>query len=214
MSSYTLRYFNIPVRGETAKVLLHLSGADWKVETPDWPKDKDAQPVGKLPVLIETPADSSAAKPFVLTETAAIEYYLASKGGYIYQPDDAMHIARQMELRSQIADLCSAFVDWKLGPNEQKTKLKENLDSTARYLIRYHEQLLKENGSNGHYFGSEISFVDIVLFAHITALRTAFSGLEADTLELLSEKNAPGINKVVSAVAAESALASFVAETK
>ncbi|KAJ1663798.1 hypothetical protein IW140_004497 [Coemansia sp. RSA 1813] len=214
MSPYTLRYFDIPVRGETAKVLLLLSGADWKLETPAWPQDKDAQPVGKLPVLIENSAEGSDAEPFVLTETGAIEYYLAAKNGYVYQPDNITLVARQLELRSHIADLCSAFVDWKLCSNDQQPKLKESYKSTAGYLVRLHEKILKENGSNSHYFGSKTTLVDVVLFANIIALRTEFAGLDPEMSQLLSEENAPEINKVINAVSAEPALAAYVAETK
>ncbi|KAJ2386045.1 hypothetical protein GGI23_006582, partial [Coemansia sp. RSA 2559] len=82
MPSYTLRYFPVSARAETAKVLLTLSGADWKLEAPAWPQDKDAQPVGKLPVLIES--SDSGDKPFVLGESLAIEQYLATKGGFYF----------------------------------------------------------------------------------------------------------------------------------
>ncbi|KAJ2400943.1 hypothetical protein GGI23_001714 [Coemansia sp. RSA 2559] len=213
MSSYTLRYFNLVARGEAAKVMFLLSGADWKLESPEWPQEKSAQPVGKLPVLVETPADGS--EPLVLSESIAIEYYLAAKTGYLYQPDNITLVARQLELRSHIVSLCDVFIDWWFGTEVTKPKLRENFKTTAEYLVKHHEKILEESDSDGyHYFGSTTTFVDIVLFAYITVLRTKFSGVDAEILEILSEKNAPRINKVVNAVAAEPALAAYVVETK
>ncbi|KAJ1663799.1 hypothetical protein IW140_004496 [Coemansia sp. RSA 1813] len=214
MPSYTLRYFDIPARAEPAKVILLLSGADWKYEPPKWPQDKDAQPVGKLPVLIESPTNDSDADPFVLSETAAIEYYLATTLGFIYQPKDPKIVAHQLELRSHIADMYEAFVHIKYSIKETAHKNREAFKSTAGYLVRLHEKALKENGSNGHYFGSTTSLVDIHLFASITTMRTKFSDFDSDMLELLSEENAPEINKVIGTVASEPALAAYVAETK
>ncbi|KAJ1790314.1 hypothetical protein LPJ59_005189 [Coemansia sp. RSA 2399] len=213
MSSYTLRYFNLVARGEAAKIMLLMSGADWKQEAPEWPQEKSAQPVGKLPVLVESPADGS--EPLVLTETTAIEYYLAAKNGYIYQPDNITLVARQLELRSHIVDLCDAFINWWFGTEVTKPKLRELFKTTAEYLVKHHEKVLEESDSNGdHYFGSTTTLVDVALFAYITVLRTKFAGVDAEILEILGEKNAPRINKVINAVAAEPALAAYVVETK
>ncbi|KAJ1790313.1 hypothetical protein LPJ59_005188 [Coemansia sp. RSA 2399] len=214
MSFYTLRYFDIHARAEPARVLLTLSSSDWKLEPPTWPQDKDAQPVGRLPVLIETPVDGTDAKPFILSETAAIEYYLASTKGYIYKPEDPKAIAHQLELRSHIADLYEDFVRIKYSTKETAPKNREAFKTTAGYLIKFHENILRENGSNGHYFGSAATLVDVYLFATITTLRTKFSDFDSDMLELLSEANAPELNRVVNAVAAEPALAAYVAQAK
>ncbi|KAJ2559897.1 hypothetical protein EV175_000131 [Coemansia sp. RSA 1933] len=214
MSFYSLRYFDIYARAEPAKILLTLSGANWKLDPPAWPKDKDVQPVGKVPVLVESPADGSDAAPFVLSETTAIEYYLATTMGYIYNPQDPKAVAHQLELRSHIADLYEDFVHIKYATEETLPKTKAAFARTARYLVKLHERILKENGSNGHYFGSTTTLVDIYLFASITTLRTKFSAFDADMLELLDEEHAPELNKVVGAVAAEPALASYVAQAK
>ncbi|KAJ1784964.1 hypothetical protein LPJ59_006248, partial [Coemansia sp. RSA 2399] len=103
MVSYVLRYFPIAARAETAKALLTLSGADWKLEAPAWPQEQSAQPVGRLPVLIES--NDSSDEPFVLGESSAIEQYLAAKHGLYFKPGDLKAVARQNELRSHLKDL-------------------------------------------------------------------------------------------------------------
>ncbi|KAJ2520382.1 hypothetical protein GGI11_002305 [Coemansia sp. RSA 2049] len=211
-STFTLRYFDFPSRGEATKVLLLLGGAEWEHKVPAWPQEKSLQPVGRLPVLIEHSASDSDDTSFTLSETAAIEYYLATKYGYIHQPADPKCVARQLELRAHICDMYTAFAEWKLGPDEVAPKNKKIFNTTAGCVVRFHEQVLKENGSNGHYFGSTTTLVDISLFTNILALRTVFSGLDPDMLELLNSDNAPEMNKVIDTVSAEPALASYVAE--
>ncbi|KAJ2400944.1 hypothetical protein GGI23_001715 [Coemansia sp. RSA 2559] len=213
MPSYTLRYFPVNARAETAKVLLTLSGADWKLEAPAWPQDKDAQPVGKLPVLIES--SDSGDEPFVLGESLAIEQYLATKGGFYFKSDDLKTVTRQNELRSHLKDLYDLATQIKFAANEEtKAGLRDKFKSGAGYVTKLHEKVLKENGSNGHYFGSTITYVDAALFANMFVLRSAFVGLAPELLEFFSEENAPELNKVYKNVLANPSLASYAAEQK
>ncbi|KAJ1663797.1 hypothetical protein IW140_004498 [Coemansia sp. RSA 1813] len=213
MSSYTLRYFPIAARAETTKVLLTLSGADWKLESPAWPQEKDAQPVGKVPVLIESSSSASSDEPFVLGESLAIEQYLAAKHGFYFKPDDLKAVARQNELRSHIKDINDLCGQIKFAANEEaKDALQNKLKSVAGYVTRMHEKVLKENGSNGHYFGSETTYVDIAAFAGVYSMRSTFYSVAPELLELFSEENTPGINKVYKKMLANPSLASYSAE--
>ncbi|KAJ2400945.1 hypothetical protein GGI23_001716 [Coemansia sp. RSA 2559] len=213
MVSYTLRYFPIAARAETTKALLTLSGADWKLETPAWPQEQSAQPVGKLPVLIES--SDSGNEPFVLGESSAIEQYLAAKHRFYFKSDDLKAVAHQNELRSHLKDLYELRSQIKFAANEEaRDVLKNKFKSSATFITKLHERLLKENGSNGHYFGSAITYVDVALFSTLVALRSPTYEMPPELLELLSEENAPEINKVYKNVLANPSLASYAAEQK
>ncbi|KAI9499932.1 hypothetical protein GGI25_003263 [Coemansia spiralis] len=210
MSSYILRYFPIPARAETCKALLALSGASWKLETPAWPQDKGAQPVGKIPVLIEAP-DNSEAEPFVLGESRAIEEYIAAKYGLFYKPDDLQIMARQRELRSHITDMYETSAQIRFSNEATKPALVEKFKNISNYIIKFHEDALARNGSNGHYFGDKTTFVDVAMFASILALRSVFSTAAPDLLEIFSRENAPGISKVIDTLSAEPVFSPFLA---
>ncbi|KAJ2559895.1 hypothetical protein EV175_000129 [Coemansia sp. RSA 1933] len=210
MSSFVLRYFSIAARAETAKVLLALSGAKWTLETPAWPQDKDAQPVGKLPVLIETFNEDSAREPFVLGESSAIEQYLAIKYEFYFKPNDQLVVARQNELRSHIKDMYDILVQIKFAAGDEvRAALVEKFKSVSGYITKLHEKVLKENGSNGHYFGSDITYVDVALFANIYVLHSMLGQVGPELLDIFSEENAPGINKVYKTLLAHPSLAQY-----
>ncbi|KAJ1961475.1 hypothetical protein GGI12_003229 [Dipsacomyces acuminosporus] len=207
MSSYTLRYFDAKALAETSRAILAFSGDSWENTHPAWPQEKADQPIGKLPVLVETSEDGSE---FVLTESSAIEQYLAIKYG-LYITGDAKQVARQEELRSQIKYLAQLAINYKWGTESARPNVLNEYNTLAPALIKYHEAALKANGSNGHYFGDRTTYIDLALYTSIVVIR----GVSADTMpgadQFFTEENAPELNKVLKAVAAEPALASYVA---
>ncbi|KAJ2621472.1 hypothetical protein GGI26_004051 [Coemansia sp. RSA 1358] len=211
---YTLRYFPVPARADTCKALLALSGVEWKLESPAWPKGKDSQPVGKMPVLIEAYSGDNATAPFVLGESYAIEEYIATKYNLFYQPDDLQMMARQRELRSQMVELYEYVSDIMHGPEASRAGLLEKYKVAGRYIVRFHEKVLRENGSNGHYFGDKTTFADVAALASVFGLQHTFADLDPSMIDFISEDNAPEINNLVNTLSKDPALASYVAGFK
>ncbi|KAJ1876247.1 hypothetical protein H4R99_003591 [Coemansia sp. RSA 1722] len=209
MSSFVIRYFDLQARAEIVKAILTFVGADWKVEHPVWPEEKANQPSGTLPVMIETKPDGTQ---FVLSDAAAIEFYLLKKYNIIGQESNEQE-ARQLQLRNQVLDACFQGWMYQFGPEEIRTYAKGNFAVLTKMVVEYHEKILKENGSNGHYFGDKVGYADIAIYAGFGALK-AIDGIKETALELFSEENAPLINKVFKAVENEPKLAKYVASCK
>lgn len=195
MSTFVLRYFNVKSRAEGIKALLTYGGAKWTQEYPEWPADKFKQPMGKVPVLVETTKGSESA-PFILSDSLAIEQYLALKYN-LYHASDPKSIAVEHEYRNQIKDVHEMIGAVIFSPDALREENKAKLETGLKLLIANHEKVLKENGSNGHYFGGNICYIDIVAAAIINSFRDRLSTVYPAALEMLSKENAPGINKVI-----------------
>ncbi|OMJ13515.1 putative glutathione S-transferase 6, partial [Smittium culicis] len=102
-SKFDLLYFPIPARALTSQLMLSLAGADWKNSAPEWPKEKNNMPYGRLPVLIETEKDGSE---FVLAESRAIEEYLATRFGFL--PTGIKNLAVSSQYVNQMFDVIEA----------------------------------------------------------------------------------------------------------
>ncbi|KAJ2230608.1 hypothetical protein H4R99_003589 [Coemansia sp. RSA 1722] len=208
MSSFVLRYFPVRARAETIKTLLSYANADWVQETPAWPQEKSDQPVGKLPVLIETLPDGSQ---FTLCESLAIELYLVKQFGLSASETPQME-ARQMELRSQIKDIYELTVLYKFAPTDEVRKnVMEKFVGLAKSIIQYHETVLKENGSNGHYFGDKVTYVDLAVFASNCALKASMKDVMPEALEIFSKENAPEMTKVINNLKADPKMSAYIA---
>ncbi|KAJ1645543.1 hypothetical protein J3B02_000015 [Coemansia erecta] len=207
MSSFVLRYFPVRARAETTKAILSYANADWTQESPAWPLEKQNQPVGKLPVLTETLSNGTQ---FTLCESLAIEGYLAKKFGLSANENPQME-ARQMELRSQIKDIYELTVLIKFAPSDEvRQSIKEKFLVLAKAIIEYHEKVLEENGSNGHYFGDKITYVDLAAFATNGAIKASMTDIFPKALEMFSEENAPLMNKVFEKIKTDPKMTSFI----
>lgn len=207
MMSYTLRYFPIRARAEVIRLLLLASGAKFTDMMPDWPVEKDKQPMGQLPVLVETTEDGSE---FVLSDSIAIEKYLAGKAGLLVQTG-LRDKAREDQLRSQIEDVYSLALAYKYGLEAARESVADKYKRTAAAFVNYHENVLAENGSNGHYFGDKTTYVDICLFAYISIMRQPDDKAMPGVADPFSESNAPGLNKVIQTVQKDPIAAAYVA---
>ncbi|KAJ1841569.1 hypothetical protein LPJ73_006076 [Coemansia sp. RSA 2703] len=206
MSSFVLHYFPINARAEPIKAILSYAGANWKLESPEWPQGKSSQPVGKLPVLVETAADGSQ---FTLSESLAIEEYLA-KTFSLNVSDNLQNAARQTELRSQIKDVWDMCIQYKFGTEESRKGTMEKYAALSKAVVAYHEEQLKLNGANGHYFGSETKYLDLAVFATYLAIKDFIVPSFPQALDNFSKENAPLMNKVFETVSAEPRLASYL----
>ncbi|KAJ1645541.1 hypothetical protein J3B02_000013 [Coemansia erecta] len=210
MSTFVLRYFGFPARAEITKAILTCAKADWKLECPVWPDDKAKQPVGQLPVLIETKPDGTE---FVLTDSVAIETYLMKKFNVFIDVSLEQSVC-QLQLRNQILDSCQMGWLYQFGGSDEVRQFaKQGFVGFLERVIKYHEQVLQENGSNGHYFGNKTGYADVALYGGFNALKS-IEGLTDIVMNLFSEQNAPLMNKVLKAVESDSMLADYVALCK
>ncbi|KAJ2780659.1 hypothetical protein GGI15_003450 [Coemansia interrupta] len=207
MSSFVLRYFPVHSRAETIKAIFSYAETDYKYETPEWPLQKSEQPAGKLPVLVETLPDSSE---YVLSDSLAIESYLVDKFKLSVSGSPQI-IARQQEIRYQIKDIFEACTLYRYATPEAKHMFLDYFLSSTKDIVAYHEKLLTENGSNGHYFGDSITYVDLAAFATYRAIELQLGDSTPQALELFSKKNAPLMNQVFETVAGQPTIASYLA---
>ncbi|KAJ2000414.1 hypothetical protein GGI04_003828 [Coemansia thaxteri] len=208
MSIYTLRHFQAPGRAETIKAILDYTNVKWTQEVPVWPQEKVNQPTGRLPVLVETNKDGSR---FVLSESMAIEQYLVCKHNLCVPEADRQQVARQNELRYQLNDLyqLSILINATTEPTT-RTGYIQRYQVLAKEMVTYHEKILKENGSTGHYFGTKTTYVDLALIATMHAIRCTFNKTMPEMLEMLNKKNAPQMNNVIMKMEQDSKLAQYI----
>ncbi|KAJ1916555.1 hypothetical protein H4219_003722 [Mycoemilia scoparia] len=188
MSSFELIYFPLPGRGESIRNILKYANANWEETNPDWPSAKSQTPFGKLPVLVET---NSRGEKFTLTETRVIERYLATIFNLYPRNATPQTIATIDQYRDQYSDVFDLFVFVNYA---KETNKQQAFDDAARNLVQKHEEILRKNGSNGHYFGGSITYVDISAYSLIHALKQAGFGKE------FSEDKAPELNKLLKTV--------------
>ncbi|KAJ2849400.1 hypothetical protein IWW36_002646 [Coemansia brasiliensis] len=207
-SSYVLRYFPLRARAEPIRFLLLASGESFSEETPNWPADKDQQPLGQLPVLIEKDADGSE---FVLTESQAIEKYLAEKLNLLVKTG-LKDTARENQLRAQLNDVINLLFNYIYGSESAREETHEQFKKQAELLVKYHEKVLAENGSNGHYFGNKTTYVDICLYTFLAVIRQPNDASIPNCTDFFTESKAPGINKVFQAVQNDPIAAAYIAK--
>ncbi|KAJ1876250.1 hypothetical protein H4R99_003588 [Coemansia sp. RSA 1722] len=206
MSTFTLRNHVPPARVETIEAIFCYAGINWKLEVPQWPEEQENQPAGKLPVLVETTVGGNQ---FVLSEILAIEAYLAKKFD-LYGSDTPEMIARQAELRIQINDLYELIIMYKIGNEEERKVVLPKFVSTASAVVKYHEKILEGNGSNGHYFGNETTYLDIILVAFFCALNN-IAAFMPQSEDVFSQSKAPLMNKVFDTVSKDTKMTEFMA---
>ncbi|OMJ14743.1 Glutathione S-transferase 4 [Smittium culicis] len=226
-SKFELLYFPIKGRALTSQLLLSLADADWKNSVPEWPKDKETMPYGRLPVLIETEQDGSE---FVLTESRAIEEYLAARFGFL--PAGIKNLAVSCQYINQIFDIVEAFVNivsfknktsLTLGadidgltktPDECKDRdqfyisqhivsMNKVLSDSVKYFLQKHDQILAKSKS-GYYFGDSITYVDLTLYSIYFGLKCQNLAAEFDS------QNYPHINKLIQLVSSNPTIATVI----
>ncbi|KAJ1722417.1 hypothetical protein LPJ53_003176 [Coemansia erecta] len=119
--------------------------------------------------------------------------------------------ARQIELRSQIKDLWDLCLQYKFGSEESRKGTLDKYTTLSKAVISYHEEHLKQNGANGHYFGSKTTYLDIAVFATYMALKDFIAPVFPQALDSFAKDSAPLLNKLFETVSAEPSLASYLA---
>ncbi|KAJ1724996.1 hypothetical protein LPJ53_000785 [Coemansia erecta] len=207
-SSFVLRYFDFIGLGEASRILLTVAQADWVEENPGWPQEKENQPFGRLPVLIERSANGEA--DFVLTESPAIERYIGRLSGLL--PADPKQAARQEQLREQQIDITTCFFVQLVKDEEMKKAATGKFDDLLCRMFKMHSEILRANGNNGHYFGSELSFIDVTSYAFVKLFMMYMSKYQDDVAAIFKSKVTPEFAKLVSAVESDPLMKGYVAK--
>ncbi|KAG0021313.1 hypothetical protein BGZ81_008943 [Podila clonocystis] len=203
-STFEVSYFGIHGLAHTVRTILAVSGAKFTSYVPeDWASEKPKKPFGVMPTLKETSVDG---KVIEVAECDAIARYLARKFGYL-----GTNVFEETVINEFVASSNSAansiFGKYFAAKDpEAKAEVKSKLlNDTVEPWIRYHEQHLADNGSNGHYVGSALSLADISTASLISIINGLFG---ADTI---TEEKTPALLKVQTSVVSTP---SFIAWTQ
>ncbi|PIA15228.1 hypothetical protein COEREDRAFT_9611 [Coemansia reversa NRRL 1564] len=159
--SYVFRYFNLIGRAETCRLLLAAGNANWVEEHPEWPQDKEQQPFGRLPVLIEKSSDGSE---LVLSESFTIERYLGRIFDLLPTDPKASALQEQMaDRQADIIDACAALPKFSLEKDKEMSKA--GIEDLFTRVVKSHMEILSANSCKTHLFGDKLSFADITLYA-------------------------------------------------
>ncbi|KAJ1949990.1 hypothetical protein EC988_004553 [Linderina pennispora] len=198
-TSYVLRYFDVQGYGETIRMLLTFLK----------PEEKENQPFGHLPVLVEKNADGEVT--FVLSESQTIERYLARK--YCLMPTDLQQAARQEQLRDQLIGVQKYHFEYCKATGARKEILVDKYTEDASKLAAVHAQALRDNGNNGHYIGDKTSYIDIAAYAFFKFFRSEGPRALEKKLKLFEPENAPEIAKLNATIEADEDLAPYFASS-
>ncbi|ORX53000.1 hypothetical protein BCR36DRAFT_285867 [Piromyces finnis] len=163
-SKFEVYYFPIKGRGEFVRLVLAAAKANWENKLiNDWAKEKfstEGLLYKQVPMLIEHKADG---KELRLVETSAIIRYIAN----------TFNLAAECPCKNALLD--SYFtglydVADKIIMAAFKAKVSEPVEKTIlnneaiKNSIQYQEEILANNGSNGHYMDDKLTYVDIVAY--------------------------------------------------
>ncbi|PIA18617.1 hypothetical protein COEREDRAFT_6325 [Coemansia reversa NRRL 1564] len=195
--SYILRYFNRVGLGESVKMMLTVANVEWIEENPKWPEEKSKQPFGHLPVLIEKNTDGKA--DFVICESGCIERYLARRYGLL--PANFQQAALQEQARDQMSDVLKAFISHLFAEGEEDILASwRSFNEILDIVIFVQTKLLRANGNTGRFFGKNLSYADIVIYAVYKIITIGWIKNKPDIVDILKPKLTPELLKLISTV--------------
>ncbi|KAI9501374.1 hypothetical protein BX070DRAFT_228840 [Coemansia spiralis] len=201
--SYIFKYFAVPGIGEATRLLLTAAKVNWVEENPEWPQEKPNQPFGRLPVLIEK--GTGDGPDFVICESAAIERYVARKYGLM--PGEPKEASRQEQLREQIFDIVNISYAAAKGAEGFKARFDELLAKLKEVLAME----LKNNGSNGHFTGDKLTYIDIIIYSFFKFFIFNLKAYAPEYVDVVVGLATPDVVKLILAVKADPCLQSRVA---
>ncbi|KAF8372300.1 gst-9 [Pristionchus pacificus] len=184
MPFYKLSYFNGRALGEVSRQLFHLSGTpfeDERVTAKEWDDLKGTTPFGQLPVLYVD------GKP--LPQSFAIARYLAKEFGYAGKT--AFEEAWADALADQFKDYLNEMKPFMMlvygfGDGDKDQMKKDIALPAINKLFTILEKAAKDNGSNGHFVGDSLTWVDLLISDHIGILEAIVSN-PIDSFPLVQE---------------------------
>ncbi|KAJ1915818.1 Glutathione S-transferase [Tieghemiomyces parasiticus] len=165
MVKYELFYFHMAARAEPIRAILDYANVNWTNRAPkEWPAEKDSTPFGQLPVFTETYDQGGQ---LVLTESQAIERYLARKFGlYGFHPVTDVRI----DIVTSQWETVMNFYYGSLFVKSQEEFFKGVFLAQAKILfVKHGEQLAKQG--NGYYVGDKITWADLVGYVFLAQIK-------------------------------------------
>ncbi|KAJ2493294.1 hypothetical protein IWW37_000757 [Coemansia sp. RSA 2050] len=209
-SSFTLRYFNTAGLAETIRLLLTAANVEWTEEHPEWPAEKPNQPFGRLPVLIQK--SNVSENDLTISESVTIERYLARTYGFL--PADPRKAALQEQIRDRLTDIILAFYIQHSASADKKEELAAKFEDLLKRQVEVSSQALRDNGNSGHFFGNELTYVDIASYAFFKYLIVSAKGMQESVSELAKSSLTPELQKLIAVVEADPLLAAQVDKTE
>ncbi|KAF9419127.1 hypothetical protein BGZ94_009510 [Podila epigama] len=157
-STYKVLYFGIHGRGELVRTLIVASGAKFEELPVDWAVQKEHTPFKCLPVVYETGASGTVLE---LSESQAIERYLAKKNGWLGANEWEEHLVNRYFNSTDSAQLAfGSSVISASGLEARVAAANTFYEEALAKWIDLHEKHLEANGSNGHYVGDSLTLAD------------------------------------------------------
>ncbi|KAG0257154.1 hypothetical protein BG011_004138 [Mortierella polycephala] len=157
-NKYTLLY--LPFHGVVTalRAMIVMSDAEYTFIHPDnWKEEKTMTPFGSMPVLYET---SQTGETLELAELSVLEYYIGQKYGWVGGNFWENNLVKMYHSSTQ--SLYDKLVTTVVrAPKEHYDQMMDiYVSSILPEWIKYHEQHLQANGSNGHYVGDKLTIAD------------------------------------------------------
>jgi len=201
-SKFEVHYFGFHALASTTRLLLAVSGADFKSTAPPegtWATEyKPHTPFGVMPIIRETSPDGKHV--LNISESDAIERYLSRKFGLLGKDGyEELIINQFVSSEASMASTILAKV-FSVRDNEElkaanKAKL---LEGPIPSFVAAHEKHLSENPAavakglkdgNGHYVGENFSLADVKLI-YVLDFIGVMSG------DVISKEKTPALWKV------------------
>ncbi|GMT36644.1 hypothetical protein PFISCL1PPCAC_27941 [Pristionchus fissidentatus] len=174
MPSYKLTYWNGRGHAEVARQLFHFAGVpyeDNRVTMEEWATLKAKMPFAQVPLL---EVDGKQ-----LPQSYAINRYLAKEFGFVGASafDSAWVDAIADQYKDYFNEITAALTVFMGFAQGDKPKLvKEVIEPARDKFFPALEKIAKENGNNGHFVGTRLTWVDLLLADHIHTVSTIIPG--------------------------------------
>ncbi|GMR49270.1 hypothetical protein PMAYCL1PPCAC_19465, partial [Pristionchus mayeri] len=174
MPTYKLHYLEAHGAAEVSRQLFILSGTpflDVRYSKEQWAEVKDKTPFGHLPVLEVDGAQ--------IPQSHAIARYLAKEFGfYGKSPFESAWVDALADQLKEFLTEMRPYFDIFIGAREgDKEKAREEIAiPTIRKHFELLEKVAKENGSNGHFVGDSLTFVDVFVADRILTISDMLPG--------------------------------------
>ncbi|KAF9365308.1 Glutathione S-transferase S1 [Mortierella sp. NVP85] len=157
-AEYDVLYFEISCIAATARYILEYGGAKWTNRFPkDWENEEYDTPFGVMPLLTVKTNEGEA----ILAESIVIDLFLAKKFGLLGSNEyEEQTIKAFYSSIHYLRERCLMKMTWTF-PDKRKEAFETWTTRNFPHWIELHEQHLKRNGGNGHFFGDKISLADI-----------------------------------------------------
>ncbi|KAF8372321.1 hypothetical protein PRIPAC_78750 [Pristionchus pacificus] len=170
MPTYKLSYFEGRGLAEVSRQILHLSGTpfvDNRISFEKWPKIKPYTPFGQIPILCVNGEE--------IPQSFAIARYLAKEFGFAGKtPFEAAWVDALGDQHKDYMNEIKLFLAVAHGyAKGDKAQMQRDVAEPA--IEKYYtilEKQAKSNGSNGHFVGDSLTWIDLVVSDHIGILET------------------------------------------